>query len=449
MSYHHAFSPSSLGRRRLCPGSFQIELGAPKSTNEYAAAVEGTFMHEQIAQAIEVSQTEGRIVAMEGLLKMNLNTEQMNVIGDCLSWFDDLTEQYCTDAFSKYKAPKVEVERTVAWTEGGSVITAGTADVVVYPQVASTVIDSDVPVALEEGEDRGVDMPAVIIDWKFGRAQVDATNIQMQMMAYALLLFKSHDKLTSVSCHIYQPRVGGEYTAHYDRVNVPRMEEEIEATIDACKVVDPVISPSHSACAYCTGLPVCPKVQSMAGRSLEQVTAQGLPSCPEEAISALVDTYTPEQMGDLVGKAKVVEAYVKKVKEIAREKLKDDDQAVEGWKLQKRRGRKSITDNRHAAEIITEKLDHMIEADILKHGTVKLKDLGDLLLQQEINIVHLLRVAKLNYNGIQKDFASVESCSMGESIASAKKKFDEALSEVTSESDPVYAVIKDKEANNG
>ena len=441
MSYHHAFSPSSLGRRRLCPGSFQIEMGAPKSTNEYAAAVEGTFMHEQIAQAIEVSQTEGRIAAMQGHLKMNLNTEQMNVIGDCLSWYDDLTEQYCIDAFSKYFAPKVEVEKALSWTEDGEVITAGTADVIFYPPVE---VDPELAAA-GDGDWR----EAVIIDWKFGRAQVDTTNVHLQMMAYALLLFKEHPDLTSVSCHIYQPRVGGEYTSDYNIIDVPRMEEEIRATIDACKVVDPVISPSHSACAYCTGLPVCPSVQDMAGRSLEQVTAQGLPACPEEAISALVDTYTPEQMGDLVGKAKVVEAYVKKVKEIAREKLKEDEGAIDGWKLQKRKGRTSITDNRLAAEIIQKDFDFMVESDILMHGTVKLKDLGDLLDQPSIDIVHLLRVAKLNYTGIQKDFAATESCGQGESVASAKKKFAEALSEVTSEADPVYAVIKDKEANNG
>lgn len=53
---HHAYGPSVLGRRVMCPGSARLEAQCPNVETE--AAMEGTKLHEAVHNA-EVADSVG------------------------------------------------------------------------------------------------------------------------------------------------------------------------------------------------------------------------------------------------------------------------------------------------------------------------------------------------------------------------------------------------------
>ena len=196
MGYHHPFSPSSLGRRRLCPGSFQLEQGAPERGSS-APATEGTMLHALMATLI----TENRRVVDEDRAK-GLNIEQRNVINQSLAWFWDMyEEQSKRDPFGDYSVETgFECEQKLRCHHRlkngtNTVLTEGTADVVSFRREVSSPSWKGPSVK---------EVVLQIIDWKFGRNALDMTNARMQMFGYAIAAYEQYTDISqSWICLLY------------------------------------------------------------------------------------------------------------------------------------------------------------------------------------------------------------------------------------------------------
>jgi len=422
MSHHHPFSPSSLGRRRLCPGSFQVEQGTPKSEEEFAAAKEGTMLHSMIAYQL-VERKAQPAVADPCYLLESLSVEQRNTVMDCMSWLDDIIEENSLEPETNKYHYDIQVEKPLEWKDGDKVVCAGTADVIIIPNTPP----------LEEAPDR-----AIIVDWKFGRAAIEHANATLQILGYGVLLFENNSAIENITAYIYQPRVGEIYQTDLRREHLDIYKENITSTIEACQVKDPVLAPSTAACNYCRGIALCPAVEDMSKEVIESV-GQGLTADPEEAVSALLAHKTAEELGEIYSRSKVVMQYAKAVKDFCKQSLLVADGSVEGWNLQKRKGKKKLTDNLEAVELLG-----VPASAVLRHGTLRLSKLAELLHSPIIARDDLLRLAEISVSGLEKEFIEQE-CEANETTKAAERKeFNKRLAPVIEIGDSVNAIVKKK-----
>lgn len=212
---HHPYSPSTLQRLSLCPGSYRMSDGLPEQKTEHAE--EGTMLHK---------------VLSEDLPNDGLTEEQTELIEQC-------------DAFwTKLVQPEDLVclkEKPLKVMDGENVLTEGTADVVIVH--ANNTAD--------------------VIDWKFGRNPAPEANQNYQLAAYALGVFQEYG-VSEVTAHIFQPRIFAhtsytfqkpEAILHNIRVIIERAKNDKELVLCA----------SDEACRYCRAASTCPACNARYG----------------------------------------------------------------------------------------------------------------------------------------------------------------------------------------
>ncbi len=204
---HHPFSPSTLQRLSLCPGSWRMSKDIPEPPQSEDAA-EGTMLHEAVAN--------GKI---DGL-----TAEQESAVIDCLAIRESVTLAG-DKTLSEYKV-------TVK-TESAEELTSGYID---YAAIHT-------------------DKTADIIDWKFGRTPVPEANRNFQLAAYALGVMQTFG-VTSVTAHIVQPRIA-QHT-FYTFANPAAILHNLETIIGKAKSETIILSASDEACRYCRAASTCP-----------------------------------------------------------------------------------------------------------------------------------------------------------------------------------------------
>ena len=356
MSYHHPYSPSSLGRRRLCPGSFLMEqkVKKPKSS-EYAA--EGTMLHECIAtRIIGRSWDQGK-----------LNSDQLNALENSYEWFKSEILIPLTEAVGSEVWKCVEVEKNLGlWDSDedvNSCVISGTVDVLIDTQ----------------------DGYAVIVDWKFGRAEVSDVSSMLQLMGYALLAFNEHEHIQAIEAYIYQPRLGSIKKGHFDREDIELYKESIGETIAACKVSNPPLAASQDACAYCNAIAICPEAKE---KAFEPTVA-----LIERPVFDL-DLLTADEFGIVLDEMKVAEKFLSALKIRSKEAIMDGCEAT-GWAISERGGIKSI----HDAEGVLKALSPWLRIEdllsISSFSQVDFEHLPDILSGQ-VSLHALLPYAKIS-----------------------------------------------------
>lgn len=446
MSYHHPFSPSSLGRRRLCPGSFQLEQGAPERGSS-SAATEGTMLHSVMAAMISGNH---RVIEEEAA--KSLNVEQRNVINQCLAWFWDMFDESSKrDPFGDYSVETgVECEQRLrchhrVGGETATVLTEGTADLVAFRRETTS--------ASWQSKSNVTEVVLQIVDWKFGRNVLDTTNARMQMFGYAIAAYEHYNDIsqswkslpiTKVECWINQPRLGTLYHEVIDKARLPSVRKQVKDTILACQVEEPVLNPSPSACAYCKALPICPAVQEMGSNTVAKILDGGIVTDPTDRVTDLVDGLGPEELGGLYDQAKVVESYVKALKDMCKNIMVDGGN-IDGWTVRTRRGRRKFSNNFEAVSLLR---DTVPIDRILSHGSLKLDQLGFLLKNTEITRGDILRHANINVSGVQREYAAAQSEKHGTSRAHESKEFLRITEKITSLSDDVHVIVKEDNTND-
>ena len=306
MSYHHPYSPSSLGRRRLCPGSFLMEQKVKKSEASVYAA-EGTMLHECIANRLD-----GRSWNTKAL-----NADQVNALESCYDWFYSEILTPLGDRRGSKVWKWVQTEKNLGFWDGDG------------DDVSTCIISGTVDVLIDTK-----DGFAVIVDWKFGRAEVSDTNSMLQLVGYAVLTFQKYEHIDTIEAYIYQPRTGSIKKGVFQRDDLAKYKETITETISACLMKDPPLAASWDACAYCRAISICPEAKDKAFGQDQAVIERPLFD---------IEEMDADTLGQTLDNTKVAEKFLKEVKTKCKEVMIDGQEAT-GWAIGERSGMKAIHD---------------------------------------------------------------------------------------------------------
>ena len=330
---HDPFGPSSLGRIRLCPGSYVQSKKAPP-TEESSDAAEGTTMHNFMEAGLKLPTPDQVNYASD--LAQELTEEQMETLNRCM--------KYAREKLNGYRV----------WTERFMVLEAnlgeaitGTADVVAINQTADHAIG---------------------IDWKFGRGSLSQTTTLMQAAAYACMIFQTHPDVKVVDYFIYQPRVGfggTEYAASWDVQDYVRLMQMITESVRKAQELGASLNPSPAACQFCPAISVCPA----AAEVTEQLPVEYESGLPVE----------PAKIAKALDMAKIVKKQVKAVEGLARQIMKEGGE-IPGYILKPRQGSKRLADVPAAMDRLGElcKFD-----DFLSVANIPLRKLLKIIIDRE------------------------------------------------------------------
>jgi len=303
--------------------------------SEYA--VEGTMLHELIATRIEGRSWD----------RSKLNADQLNTLENAYEWFKSEILVPLTEAVGPQVWKWVQVEETLGyWDE---------ADDLLNCVISGTV---DVLIDTRDGY-------AVIVDWKFGRAEVSDVSSMLQLTGYAVLAFQKHEHIEAIEAYIYQPRTGTIQKAHFDRDDLAVYQKEIKDTISACLLKEPVLAASWDACCYCSAISICPEAYDKTFCGEEAVIERQLFS---------VEEMDADTLGQTLDDTKVAEKFVKEVKAKCKEVMIDGQEAT-GWSIGERSGMKAISDPVALAGAVSGYLDY---AEVLSVSTLSGVDFCEL-----------------------------------------------------------------------
>lgn len=224
-------SASAFGRLALCPGSFMMEKACPDESS--SAASEGTLLHAYMEQLLTGEPWEGT----------PLTAEQVELCERALRLLDGVKEM---------------IERD---NPGAAFHLVSTEERVFYRNLFGTAYYSGQWDALFQ-----IDCPdddfLLVVDWKFGRVEVDSAEANRQLEALVPLVAQKEQGSDIIYHGIYaaicQPRVAGPASvAFYDTEAIDQAEQRSLAVAKAAMAPDAPRYCSEEACRYCRAKAVC------------------------------------------------------------------------------------------------------------------------------------------------------------------------------------------------
>jgi hypothetical protein len=302
---HHPYSPSSLQSREACPcydGEQSDDEGRMR------AAVRGTLQHE----------------AMEtGVDNLQLTDVEAAAVRDCASYVENVRRELGANVLELVE-PYVPIDDCLIEGKGSDGklrefegTTAGYLDVALI------------------NKDRTV---AQVLDWKFGRWDVEPADTNRQGHAYLLGLWKMFPTLEVIKVHFVMPHRDEIDAYTFTRADFERLYLEV------CTIVARAIkahgdnsgppdfsmaNPTVSGCLFCRHKGDCRALAEMAlkvGHKYDPILV------PEEVTPSLIKE--PKGAGQAVKVAALMESWAKAVrKQITERACNDEDFMPEGYQL--------------------------------------------------------------------------------------------------------------------
>jgi hypothetical protein len=269
------FRPSNLFRYDSCPGWWRV---AAPPAGDSTDAQEGQMLHREMA-----------------------------VHADGVDWAYRLTPEHrglCEWAWgevSEFATPSTSVAETMLfWDELGM---QGTADLIV-----------------RDGEDLHV------IDWKFGRAEVEDAQDNLQLAAYAVMASKGFRVDGAIIVHIVQPRLRVHTQHAFNPAQLAEAERQIIGIKTIAECEDAPLRPGSPQCDWCPAKANCP--------ALAQVAA----SSPQTALPAM----PPEQLANYADTARLARKWADAVDAELKRRLLTGE-VIPGYRLQGRKERELVS----------------------------------------------------------------------------------------------------------
>lgn len=277
-SKHAKHAPSSLGYKEACPS-----WCGRSGTNP--AAEEGTMLHA----ALERDDFSG------------LNEEQEFVCGLC--------RDFREGEVSTMESPVIYKELSLSICGG---LTRGTADFV--------AVDSS---------------RAILMDWKFGRSEVEPARTNAQGCAYALGVFERFPEVQTLELHFVQPRTESISSHTFRRSDMQKMALRIMTIIRRANARNKEEHPGMH-CRYCRKQARC-----VALRNLALPIASQYADFPEELHASNISD--PRMMARCLDCAKILKEWADAVNFHAADMAANGIE-IPGYKLTTRAGRRTIPD---------------------------------------------------------------------------------------------------------
>jgi len=311
MAAHATLGASNAHRWMACPGSVRLEATLPPEPSSPHAR-EGTAAHALLELCLAAGLHPDTFVGqeVEGWEVTSEMARAVAVAYDHVQYL--ITEEYPGAEMGLEQRVQIRLLDTDREL-------FGTADVVLV---------------------RGHDIH--VIDYKHGRGVYVPAQDNPQgkyYLAGACELWQ-HQSILSASFTIVQPRCPGPdgdviRTMTMDAADMEQWYEELQAAVDAVDGPDPALNPGDKQCRWCRAKAICPALKE---RALE-VAQEEFP------VAAL----SPEEMGELLDKADLAEAFIKAIRAHAHAEAERGVEVL-GWKLAPRRARRYWTDEDEVME---------------------------------------------------------------------------------------------------
>jgi len=205
------FRPSSMLRRKLCPGSLALESTLPTVDDPNEFQEQGTRLHA--------------LVADPSLPRDGCSPSELELIESV-----EKSEAQFTALGGRMQNYQEFVERQFSFHWNGEVLFVGHPDRVrIYPSQKL----------------------AICSDYKFGFKEVQSADANLQLRCYLAMIAEEYP-VENYYGAIYQPRVSSRSIAvHYTRQDIEKARLEIKAIFDACYAENAPRRPSPQACEFC------------------------------------------------------------------------------------------------------------------------------------------------------------------------------------------------------
>ena len=233
----------------------------------------------------------------------------------------------------------------------------------------------------------------LVMDYKTGRGEVDAAADNAQLRGLAVLAAICW-KLTDVRVAIIQPLAGAPTVADYD----DRLLDDAGVWLEAvCESVyqphDPV---AGDWCQYCPARAVCPALRE-AATDLPVEIAGG--AAPDNVMLARAIDLPGDELSRLLKGRRMIGWYLHAIEAAAKMRI-ERGEAIPGWEMRPKNGRRKIADTDSASVALAPLLagaEGGSQAALLRCATLRPKAL-----QEEIQFASGKKSARL-YNMTQKD----------------------------------------------
>jgi hypothetical protein len=247
--------------------------------------------------------------------------------------------------------PSLEIKSVLGMKYNDQVMTADLIDEKIIPAMAALNEidpDGDMEYRVESHVNFGKLLPgvfgsadligrmkdrAVVLDWKFGRGEVDVEENE-QLLFYAAGAMRTKglewafEGASEIECVIVQPPAVKRWTTTVDRVR--QFERELVAAVTTAQHdYAPLNIGDH--CRYCPAKPICPQMTGAA----------------ERALKVQIKDLDPAKIGAYLATADLVEKWISDLRDLAHQIL-ESGESVPGYKLVPKRPTRQWVDESEA-----------------------------------------------------------------------------------------------------
>jgi hypothetical protein len=273
--------------------------------------------------------------------------------------------------------PSLEIKSVLGMTENDQVMTEDLIDEKIIPAMAAlTEIDpdGDMEYQIEAHVNFGnllpnvfgsadligrIDKRAIILDWKFGRGEVDVEENE-QLLFYAAGAMRTRglewafEGVSEVEMVIVQPPAVKRWTTTVARVK--QFERDLVHAVTASQnAAAPLKVGDH--CRYCPAKPICPQMTGAA----------------ERALKVQIKDLDPAKIGEYLATADMVEKWIGDLRDLAHQIL-ESGEPVLGYKLVPKRALRQWVDEDKAYAALTKlgvDREELVETALLSPAKVE------------------------------------------------------------------------------
>ena len=192
-----------------------------------------------------------------------------------------------------------------------------------------------------------------LVDYKFGRGEIDDSDINIQGQAYLLGVMDKFPKLQTATVHFVIPRRDEILTYYYKREDMEDIRLQITLIVEEAEAENAEAIPNSEGCRYCKHKLSCPalsdKLLPLAKKYSESVN---------DFEMALWGNYSPEKVEDpmvlsrMLNVAQVVDKWQAAAKKQALKLAVEDGEDIPGYNLHYRNATAKIEDAQEAFEAL-------------------------------------------------------------------------------------------------
>jgi hypothetical protein len=294
-------SASAAKANRLCPGRHKMCL--PLEDTQSKAAAEGTLAHDwmELHGQYAVQQPDPAIAGI------TLPDSLQETCNEAASQRDSIVGMVWSDW--KENPPELHLEQRL-WYRNNRY--SGKADYIAI---------------------RG--RRAVVIDYKFGRSEVDEASRNDQLIWLAILTFTNYN-VDAITVGIVQPLCGVPSVHTYDSKDLGRLRGRVLSIVRRIDSPHAPLRAGKAQCKYCKALEICPAVEGK---------RDAIARIDERQVTKL----TNASLLSLLEAVGAVRLLCGRIEDEAVIRLESNPRAIPGYELSKGGGRRRINDDSAAS----------------------------------------------------------------------------------------------------